>query len=157
MKFKSTLAATVALSFATVSCSSTTTINSNPTGARLSVNGAEVGATPYTYTDSKVLFSKQQVSLSMKGYRTYQGFISRDELAVGPLLVGVLCFFPVLLWAFEYPSSYNFTLQKAGGGDASLRTTPGPVVWSPDFVKVSHTKIPLAQPEVSHIQLPATF
>jgi hypothetical protein len=122
----------------------------------LSINGNAVGQTPYTYTDSKVLFAKQQVSLSMKGYRTYQGFISRDELAVGPLLVGVLCFFPVLLWAFEYPPSYNFTLQKSGG-DASLRTTPGPVVWSPEFVKVSHTKIPLAQPEVSHIQLPATF
>lgn len=156
MKFKSTLAATVALSFVTVSCSSTTTINSTPSGASLSINGNAVGQTPYTYTDSKVLFSKQQVALSMKGYTTFQGFIARDELAVGTLLIGLLCVWPALLWAWEYPPSYNFTLQKKGG-DASLRTTPGPVVWSPEFVKVSHTKIPLAKPEVSHIQLPATF
>ena len=76
----------VSLSVVASSCTSTTTINSKPQGATLMINGNEVGQTPFRYSDTKVLFSKQQVSLTMKGYRELEGFIQRDSLSAGYLV-----------------------------------------------------------------------
>ena len=104
------LAANMALTL-TTGCSSTTTINSSPPGADLSMNGMEVGKTPFVYSDKKVLFSKQQVSIEKKGYERFDGFIQRDEIVGGYLVLGVLCLFPLILWSWEYPPFYKFTLR----------------------------------------------
>src|SRR3989304_1405724 len=44
-------------------CSSTTVIRSNPSGARLYLNGEAVGTTPYAMTDSKIVGSAAALPL----------------------------------------------------------------------------------------------
>lgn len=148
--------ASVSFSFFILSCSSTTTIRSEPSGATLLINGNKVGETPYTYSDSKIMFSKQQVSLKKRGYKSFSSVITRDELAAGPLLAGIFCFFPVLLWSFEYAPFYNFELEKSGE-NSSLDKKLGPVGWSREYLRVAQTKIPEAEPNVSSIESSVTF
>lgn len=98
-----------------VGCSSSTTIISNPTGARLYLNGEPVGSTPYTMTDTKIIGSATTVRLEMPGYNTTHGVITRnEEFDVGACIGGVLVLFP-FLWIMGYKPTHTFELQPLGG------------------------------------------
>jgi PEGA domain len=143
-------------------CSSTTTIRSKPDGAEIMLNGNSMGKTPYSHTDSKVLFSKLQVSLEMPGFERFDGFIVRDEVAPAPLIFGILCFLPLVLWAWEYPPSYTFTLRPKAKASSPLRpkakTTSLPDFLDPqseNSIKVVKFNPPLRNPEI--IMMSARF
>jgi hypothetical protein len=64
-------------------------LQSNPPGARLSINGVVVGNTPYTMADTKIVGSTTPVRLEYPGYQTIDMTISRnEELDVGALVAG---------------------------------------------------------------------
>lgn len=98
-------------------CASTTVINSQPPGARLSVNGAVVGNTPYTLSDTKIVGSTTQLKLEYPGYQPLDTTIQRnEELDVLALVGGIFLLVP-FFWIMKYQPAHNYALQ-AGGAPA---------------------------------------
>ena len=103
------LAATILLS----SCASTTMIQSNPSGAKLYLNGESVGATPYTHTDTKIVGSTTRVTLKKEGYETLNTAFSRDEeVDVGAIIGGIFVWIP-FLWTMKYKPTHTYELSPS--------------------------------------------
>lgn len=92
-------------------CASTTLIKSNPPGAKLSLDGMVVGETPHFYTDKAVAGTMKEVTLKKEGYKDFSGTIKREELSV-PALIGGIFLIVSLAWILEYPTQYNFEMEK---------------------------------------------
>jgi hypothetical protein len=106
-------------------CASSTVLQSQPPGARVSVNGAVVGNTPYTLTDSKIVGSSTPLHFEYPGYAPLDVTLSRtEELDVLPLILGIFVLVP-LLWVMKYQATHVFQLQPAQGG------APAPGGWAP--------------------------
>lgn len=101
------------------SCASTTTIRSTPSGAKVYIDGMAVGKTPYRYNDSKLMFSKTQVTLEKRGYQTYNGFFYRDEKANVGAIVGGLFLLVPFLWTMEYQPEHHYELIPENDKDKS--------------------------------------
>ena len=92
------------------SCASTTMIQSNPSGAKLYLNGESVGETPYTHTDTKIVGSTTTVSLKKEGYETLNTSFSRDEeVDVGAIIGGIFVLVP-FLWTMKYKPTHTYEL-----------------------------------------------
>jgi hypothetical protein len=124
--------ATAALALvAFTGCASTTVIRSNPSGAKLYLNGEAVGVTPYTMTDTKIVGSTTSVRLEAPGYETTSGAISRsEEFDVGACIGGVLVLVP-FLWIMGYKPDHTFELQPA----AQAAPAPAPAQAPPDAAR----------------------
>jgi len=94
------------------SCASTTIIQSEPTGAKLYLNGEPVGETPYTLTDTRIIGSTNTVLLTMNGYEDFLGSFSRDEeVDVGAIIGGIFFLFP-FLWTMKYKPYHYYELKR---------------------------------------------
>ena len=93
-------------------CASMTTINSVPSSVEIWVDGMKVGNTPYTHNDTDLSFSTKTIQLKENGYQDFTGIIKRDKMNATNAIISFLCFFPGLLWSWEYPPSYTFTMVK---------------------------------------------
>ncbi len=95
-----------------VSCSSKTLIQSNPSGAKVYLNGEAVGTTPYTHEDTKIVGSTTSVKLEKEGYETFNTSFSRNEKAdAGAIIGGVLVLVP-FLWTMKYKPERTYELVK---------------------------------------------
>lgn len=114
------MAAVTMVSFA-AGCTSTTVIKSNPPGAKLFLNGEPVGKTPYTMTDTKIIFTTTSVRLEKPGYEPYNATITRsEEFDVLPFCGGFFTFVPVTwLWMLKYRPEHTYELERRGGGAPS--------------------------------------
>ena len=100
-----------------VSCSSKTLIQSNPSGAKVYLNGEAVGTTPYTHEDSKIVGSTTVVKLEKEGYETFNTSFSRNEKAdVGAIIGGVFVLFP-FLWTMKYKPERTYELVRTTAVD----------------------------------------
>lgn len=100
------------------SCSSSTLIQSSPSGAKVYLNGEYAGVTPYTHTDTKIVGSSTQVRLEKEGYETLNTAFSRNEDAdVGAIIGGIFFLFP-FLWTMKYKPVR--TCELVPSGNASL-------------------------------------
>ncbi|GAA4407681.1 hypothetical protein GCM10023187_28610 [Nibrella viscosa] len=96
------------------SCSSSTTIISKPSGAKVYLNGQPVGTTPYTHSDTRIVGSTTTVRLEKEGYETLNTSFSRDEQAdVGAIIGGVFLLVP-FLWTMKYNPTHTYELIEAG-------------------------------------------
>ena len=101
------LAGTVLLS----SCASTTMIQSTPSGAKVYLNEENVGKTPYSHTDTKIVGSTTTVRLEKEGYETKNTSFSRNEQAdVGAIIGGVFVLVP-FLWTMKYKPTHTYELS----------------------------------------------
>lgn len=92
------------------SCSSTTLIQSIPSGAKLYMNGEYMGVTPFTYTDTKIVGSTTEIRLEKEGYEPLYTIMTRDESAdVGAIIGGLFFLFP-FLWTMKYKPAHNYEL-----------------------------------------------
>jgi hypothetical protein len=108
------------------SCASTTIIQSQPSGARLYLNGQPVGTTPYTMTDTKIVGSTTTVRLELPGYEPTNGALTRnEEFDVGACIGGMFLLFP-FLWVMGYAPVHTFELRPAGYGGAAGYPAPPP-------------------------------
>jgi len=106
-----TIAFLLAAAMLISSCASTTVIQSDPSGARVYMNGERMGTTPYTHTDTKVVGSTTTIKLTKEGYRDFYGAISRnEEVDVGAIIGGVFFFIP-FLWTMKYKPYRTFELE----------------------------------------------
>lgn len=91
-------------------CASSTLITSDPSGAKLYVDGRHVGSTPYNYTDTKIVGSKTTLRLEKEGYEPLNTFFSRtEEVDVGAVIGGIFVW-PVFLWTMKYYPEHYYEL-----------------------------------------------
>jgi hypothetical protein len=100
---------------AVASCASTTMIQSQPSGARIYLDGQPAGVTPYTMTDTKIVGSTTMVRLEYPGYEPTTGFISRNEEVDVLALIGGLLVLVPFLWIMDYRPVHVFELRPLGG------------------------------------------
>ena len=92
------------------SCTSTTMIQSNPPKAKVYLDGAFVGETPYLHMDSKIVGSSMVVKLEKEGYNPFVTTITKDEeVNVGAIIGGLFVVVP-FLWTMQYQPSHNYNL-----------------------------------------------
>jgi hypothetical protein len=112
-----------ASSSASAGCASSTTIQSEPAGARLFIDGVPVGKTPFTMTDVKVVGSTTDVRLEHPGYEPLTSWITRDEVfLVEACVAGVFLLVP-FLWMKGYHPTRIFRLRPVGGSPAGAPAT----------------------------------
>jgi PEGA domain/Short C-terminal domain len=99
------------------SCTSTTMIQSNPIGAKVYINGEQVGTTPYTYQDTKIVGSKTNVKLEKEGFETMNTFFSRDEVVDAGAIVGGIFLLVPFLWTMKYKPLHTYTLVPLNGNN----------------------------------------
>jgi hypothetical protein len=92
-------------------CASTTLIKSDPPGAKLQVDGQSVGETPCFYTDKAIAGAVRTATLRKEHYKDTHGLIRREKLSVPALIGGIFLVVP-FVWILEYPSQYNFEMEK---------------------------------------------
>jgi len=99
-------------------CSSSTVIRSNPTGARVFLDGSYVGTTPYTLSDRKIVSSSTSIRLEYPGLQPYTTSISRsEEFSVLACIGGIFLLVP-FLWIMDYKGEHTYDLATAQPGFA---------------------------------------
>jgi len=102
------------------SCVSTTMIKSNPSGARLYLNGEPVGTTPYTHSDTKIVGTTTNVKLEKDGYETLHTYFTRDEeIDVGAIIGGFFVLIPYL-WIMKYKPTHTYDLKPASANEQEV-------------------------------------
>jgi hypothetical protein len=97
------------------SCASMTMIQSDPEGARLYLNGENVGTTPYSHTDTRIVGSQTTVRLEKHGYETLNTVFSRDEeVDIGAVIGGFFVFIP-FLWTMKYKPFHTYEMKPLTG------------------------------------------
>lgn len=95
-------------------CASSTVLQTQPPGARVTINGIVVGQTPYRMTDTKTIFSSTPVRFEYPGYAPLDVLIPRtEELDPLPFIAGFFCLIP-WLWAGKYQDAHTYQLQPPG-------------------------------------------
>ena len=91
-------------------CTSTTVIHSRPEGATVYVDDMNVGKTPYTQKDTKIVGTQISLRLKMEGYEPFETHICKDEKAdVGAIIGGCFFLFP-FLWTEGYLPEHTYDL-----------------------------------------------
>ncbi len=112
-------------------CSHTVALKSEPPGATVSLDGEEVGKTPYTFDASSGFFDEHQVRVEHEGYEPLETSIVQAEpiwgivgpsVCLAPPTLGLSCL--GLSWGFRYAKAYEFELSLVvERGDGGLDTS----------------------------------
>ncbi|MFO7723596.1 MAG: PEGA domain-containing protein [Bacteroidales bacterium] len=107
------VAAMLAISILITSCASTTMIQSDPSGAKIYLDGEPMGKTPYTHTDTKITGTPTQIKLVKEGYEDFHTVMIRnEEVDVGAIVGGVFFLVP-FLWVMKYKPMRTYELTPA--------------------------------------------
>lgn len=124
---KRAIAAGVMLATLAMGCHRSVLIDSEPTGAKVRVNGIPRGTTPFRTNLEYTAFTNFEVMLEKEGYRPATARLPM-EFSAGALICGVVCW-PFLL-VVQQPASTVFVLERARDEDAAA-TDPVPAA-TPD-------------------------
>lgn len=111
-----------------VSCSSQVLITSEPAGARVKLDGLEVGATPYLHRDAKISGYSLEVELQHPDYRTYQGVIHKAKSVNVGAAIGGIVFWPLWAWVLGYPPVWHAWMTKVTPPSAAGSAAVQPAV-----------------------------
>jgi hypothetical protein len=108
-------------------CASTTVLQSQPPGALVKINGVQVGTTPYTHSDTKIVGTTTPIRLEAPGYKPMDVMIQRNE-EVDPLaLIGGIFLLVPFFWVMRYHPTHMYQLVPEGaGGPAAAPGAPVP-------------------------------
>jgi hypothetical protein len=110
MKSRSSAVVALACAASLVACESSTVIRSNVPGAKVYLDGAYVGVTPYTMSDTKIVGSRTQVRVEAVGYQPVNMSITRsEEFDVVACIGGAFLLVP-FLWIMGYRADHNVEL-----------------------------------------------
>jgi hypothetical protein len=104
-----------------VGCSSQVLITSTPSGARVKLDGVEVGRTPYVHRDAKISGYSLGVQLEHPDHRSHQGVIHKVKSVNVGAAIGGLVVWPLWAWVLGYPPVWHAQLQPV------VPPTSGPV------------------------------
>lgn len=119
-------------------CSHTVTIDSDPSGAEVRVNGEKIGTTPATYTETTGWDKAYTIELTKPGYKPVKKEVRQTEwnlpilagmgIAAGCLLVttfiGVILPLPALLFSRQLPDRITIPMERGGGAAADPGGAP---------------------------------
>jgi hypothetical protein len=112
----------ICLTLCIAGCKNTTLLNTVPQGAKVYMNEAYKGVTPYTHRDSKIVGTRTRLRLEKEGYQPLETVLTRNErpdpLAIGG---GVLALFP-FLWTMGYDPEHTYELRPVGAATVSTNT-----------------------------------
>lgn len=117
------LSLTLAGSVLIASCSSTTMLQSIPTGAKVYVDGEPVGTTPHAYSDTKIVGTCSAVRLEMDGYDSFSGTLCRNEEADVGAIVGGIFFLVPFLWTMKYKATHTYELIPSTKDQTPVKLT----------------------------------
>jgi len=100
----------VAVTLLLTACSSTTLIQSKPSGAKVYMDGQFVGETPYSHTDTRIVGSATLIKLEKEGYKPFVTTMTRDEEVDVAAIVGGLFFAVPFLWTMKYQPFHSYEL-----------------------------------------------
>lgn len=109
--FMKTAAMLLAVAILFSGCASTTLIQSEPTGAKVYMNGEYKGVTPLSYSDTKIVGSVTHLTLEKEGYEPFQTFLSRNESADVGAIIGGIFFVVPFLWTMKYNPVHTYELR----------------------------------------------
>ena len=118
--------ASIILAFSVLfaSCSSTTLIQTNPSGAKVYMNDEYKGVTPLSYSDTKIVGSASIVRLELEGYQPLNTVLTRNEAAdVGAIIGGVFFLFP-FLWTMKYNPVHTYELRPLNTASITQAEAP---------------------------------
>jgi hypothetical protein len=105
-------------------CSSHTLIQSEPSGAKVYMNGEYKGVTPYSYSDTKIVGSSTSVRLELAGYETLHTVLDRNETVdVGAVVGGIFFIFP-FLWTMRYNPVHTYELRPLNNTSLTKADSP---------------------------------
>lgn len=93
-------------------CASSTLIKTNPSHAKVYVDGRLIGTSPVTYRDTAISGATKTVLLKKEGYEDTTNMIRKEDVKVGPIIGGIFFLFP-FIWTLGYPDYYTFELEPA--------------------------------------------
>ena len=99
-------------------CSSSTVIKSSDPDARIYVNDEFVGTGQAVYTDSKVSFSNNDVTIEKSGCAPASHNFRRNEKADGGTIAGGFFVFVPGLWVTEYKPEHSYEYDCVAANDA---------------------------------------
>lgn len=79
------------------------------------INGENVGTTPYSHTDTKIVGSCNQLRLEKEGYEPFTTTFCRNEQVSVGAIIGGLFIWPIFLWIMEYKPGRTFDLEPING------------------------------------------
>jgi uncharacterized protein YceK len=91
-------------------CSSTTLIQSTPSGAKVYMDGQYVGETPFTHTDTRIVGSATLIKLEKEGFKPFVTTMTRDEEVDVAAVIGGLFFAVPFLWTMKYQPFHSYEL-----------------------------------------------
>jgi hypothetical protein len=100
------------LAITLASCSSTTKIQSIPEGAKVYINDAYKGTTPYIHSDTRPLWSSLNVKLTKENYKDFTIVIKKDEEFNAGACAGGFCLLFPFIWVMEYQPEHTYELKK---------------------------------------------
>ncbi len=120
-------------------CSHTVTIDSDPTGAEVRVNGEKIGNTPATYTETSGWDKAYQIELTKPGYKPVKKEIRQTDwnmYVIGGSAAAVICLiwiFPInllgaggLLFARQLPDRIVVPMERGSGGPSTSDPSTAP-------------------------------
>jgi hypothetical protein len=105
-------------------CSHTVTIDTDPTGAEIKVNGEKLGTSPVTYTEQTGWERIYDIEANKGGFKTTRKQVRQTEwnmpVTAGSVIGGLFCLVPFagLLFARQMPDRVVVSMEKTGGGDS---------------------------------------
>ncbi len=101
------------LAILTSGCASTTVLHTTPANADVYIKGERLGATPYSYSDRKIVGASTLVTFKKEGYEDYNTTIRKNKkLNVGALISGIFFIYP-LFWLMGYDRTHSYDLEEA--------------------------------------------
>jgi len=130
---RTVLACTAALSLAASACSHVVTIDSEPPGATIYVNGEKQGTAPVQYTEKTGWSTAYRIEAKKKGYAKTQRTVQQTEwhtgMMVGSIIAGTCILFPWgyagLAFARQMPDHVTVELEKGGSGGGGGGSSEG--------------------------------
>lgn len=117
MNKKKTISLIILSVFFLVSCSHQVLINTNPSGAKVIINGDDYGESPVFFSERTGNTKQYPIRIEKEGYKPLAKNLSQTEYNEGCLIASVagtfFCLFPVfgIIWSKQLRDSYLFTLE----------------------------------------------
>jgi hypothetical protein len=109
-------------------CSHTVSIDSDPPGAKIKVNGQHMGNGPVMFTETTGWEKSYEVVAEKPGFKTSRRYVKQTEWNVGVLAASIICGGPTLIglagimFSRQLPDRVVVTLEEGsdgGGSDSS--------------------------------------
>ncbi len=92
-------------------CTTLVRIRTDPQDAKVYINDEPVGKSPVQKQLSNFVANEYQVRIEKPGYKSLETEMRR-EVKVGNLVVGLLLWWPLLLWCYGPDQSYSYELEE---------------------------------------------